>query len=192
MRLTSKIKWFNTISVSARILSGTMVGIIILFLLPLVIPYVEDATEYGYIRSALAIEHAITVGVKHGVPTKIAGKEIARWLIILFAFVTSGWLSGVSSHLQDRAEYYGFKRNIEEWRQKVNLAGKDTLFSPLMQKLERLKNAGKKDRDRLLNEFAQIKKTLDKAGRELAFLSFDVFDSLGLKQGEERATIEHD
>src|SRR5260221_9077309 len=115
MTISKKIGWFKSVSVSARILSGTMVGIIILFLLPLVVPYVEDATDYSYIRSALAIEHAITAGVKHGVPTKIAGKEMVRWMIILFAFVTSGWLSGVSSHMDDRSDFYGFKRNIDEW-----------------------------------------------------------------------------
>src|SRR5438552_8553667 len=118
MSISKKIGWLKSVSVSVRILSGTMVGIIILFLLPLVIPYVEDATDYSYIRSALAIEHAITTAVKHGVPTKYAGKEMARWMIILFALVTSGWLSGVSSHMDDRADYYGFKRNVDEWRKK--------------------------------------------------------------------------
>ncbi len=192
MTLSRKIIWLTSLSVSTRVLSGMMVGVIILFLLPLVIPYVENATDYGYIRSALAIEHAITVAVKHGVPTKFAGKEMARWMIIIFAFVTSGWLSGVSSHIHDSADYYGFKRNLEDWREKVNIPEKDTLFSPLTHKLEKLKHARKKDRDQLLDEFALIKKKLDKSGRDLAFLSIDVFDSLGLKQGEDRAAIERD
>jgi len=189
---STKMRWLHTVSISTRIMSGVMVGIIILFLLPLVIPFIEDAAQYGYIRSALFIERAITAGVKYNIPTKIAGKDMSRWIIIITAFFLSSWLSGVSTRAQDKAEYYGFKRNIDDWKQRMNLSDNAIVLSPLQQKLEQLKTAKKKDREDLLREFADIKKKLDETGRDLAFLAIDVVDSTGMKQGEERAIVEHD
>jgi class 3 adenylate cyclase len=190
--LVIKSTWLQFISITARLLSGVMVGIIIVFLLPLVLPYVEDATHYSYIRSAIIIERSITAAVKSGVPTRIAGTDISRWLTILLAVIGSSWLGGVSRRAQDRAEFYGFKQNIDEWKKKFKLSDTAVANSPLAKKLEQLKSARKKDREHLLKEFAEIKKKLDETGRDLAFLSIDVVDSAGMKEGEERAIVEHD
>jgi len=190
--LSKKITSLQFISIITRLLSGVMVGMIILFLLPLILPYIDDALQYSYIRSAVVVERSITAAVKHGIPTKIAGMDMSRWIIVLIAFFLSSWLSGISTRLHDRAEYLGFKENIDEWRKKMNLSDKAVVLSPLSQKLEQLKTARKKDREELIKEFADIKKKLDETGRDLAFLAVDVVDSTGMKHGEERAIIEHD
>jgi len=189
---SGKITGLQFGSIVTRLLSGVMVGMILVFLLPLVLPFVDDAMQYSYLRSAVIVERSITAAVKHGIPTKFAGVDMSRWIIILIAFVTSSWLSGISTRLHDRAEYMGFKQNIDDWRKKLNLSDKAVVLSPLSQKLEQLKTARRKDREELLKEFADIKKKLDETGRDLAFLAIDVVDSTGMKNGEERAIVEHD
>lgn len=187
-----RVLWANSISIVARVASGVMIGIMLLFLLPLITPYLEDASSFGYIRGALLVEKVITTGVKKNVPTRIGGKEMARPMIIVTAFLLSGWLGSSSRRWHERSEYHRYRQNIETWRQEMNLSDNAIVLSPLKQKLEELKTAKKSDREQLLKEFVETKKKLDQMGRDLAFLSIDVADSTGMKNGEERASIEHD
>jgi len=66
------------------------------------------------------------------------------------------------------------------------------LLTPLNRNLDPVKTAKKGDREQLLKEFAQTKKKLGATERDLAFLAIDVVDSTGMKQGEEKAIVEHD
>ena len=49
-----RVLWADSISIVARVASGVMIGIILLFLLPLITPYIEDALSFGYIRGPKA------------------------------------------------------------------------------------------------------------------------------------------
>lgn len=176
-----------------RVLSGVAVGLILLFLLPLVVPYVEDATKFGYIRSTLEAEKVIITMVKENIPTKIGGKDMSRWIIIAGMFFTSSMLGSSGSRMQEKAQYYIYKRNLDEWQEQMHLSDNAIVLTPLHQKLEQFKSATRrKDREQLLREFADTKRKLDEMGKDLAFLSIDVVDSTGMKQDEERAIIEHD
>jgi class 3 adenylate cyclase len=189
---SSKVIFYELSSIITRILSGVMVGVILLFLLPLIVPYLEDAKSFGYIRSALAAEQGITNIVKENVPTKVKGTDITRWLVIVVAFLLSGSFSRASEKFYTKAQYLMFKSNVEEWKSQMHLSDNAIVLTPLNKKLEELKHAKSKDREQLLREFAETKKKLDQMGRDVAFLSMDVVDSTGMKQGEERAIIEHD
>jgi|ERR1051326_117790 class 3 adenylate cyclase len=191
-KTSPRVLLLNFSSIVTRLLSGVMVGVIVLFLFPLVIHYVDDAPSFGYIRAALTVEQAVTVAVKRNIPTTIKGKDLTRWIVILGAFMLSGTLSRSSDRFQRRADYLNSKLNMEQWKTEMHLSDNAILLTPLARKLEQLKTARMRDREQLLKDFAETKKKLDAMGRHLAFLSIDIVDSTGLKSGEERASVEHD
>jgi len=52
-----------------------------------------------------------------------------------------------------------------------------------------LESTNQRDRKHLLKDFINLKKRLESMGRELAFLSIDVVDSTGMKEGEDPYTV---
>jgi class 3 adenylate cyclase len=73
----------------------------------------------------------------------------------------------------------------------AHISSRAEVLDPIRKKLESFKGGNKHDREDLLRIFAETKKKLDTMGMDLAFLSIDVVDSTGMKQGEEKALIEH-
>ncbi len=184
--------WYSTVSVFARIIRAMMIGVALLFLLTLVLPYFEGASNFGYIRAMLAVEKVVSMVVRDTIPTKIAGKDLTRWIIIAVAWTLSSWCNALSTWAHDRGEYHRYRKNVDAMREQMHLSENAILLTPLDGNLEQLKTAKNGDRERLLKKFAETKKKLDEMGRDLAFLSIDVVDSTGMKQGEERAIVEHD
>jgi len=181
-----------SVSITMRILSIIAILIMFLSLFALVVQYLEDAESYRYVRVALGVEGSLREAVRENIPTKIGGNDMSRWFLIVGMFLVSGALSRLSDRSRDRAEYYKFKLNIDQWKDQMHLSDSAVILTPLNQKLEEIKNAKKKDREQLIKEFIETKKKLDEMGRDLAFLSIDVVDSTGMKQNEERAIVEHD
>ena len=182
----------TSISIAARILSIVAILFMFLSIFALAAQYLENAESYRYVRAALNVENNLREVVRDNIPTKIAGKDMSGWFIIVGMFLIGGALSRLSDRTKDRAEYYKFKLNIDQWRDQMHLSDSAVILTPLNQKLEEIKNAKKKDREQLIKEFIETKKKLDEMGRDLAFLSIDVVDSTGMKQNEERAIVEHD
>jgi class 3 adenylate cyclase len=182
----------TSISRTARVLSIISVIVMLVFIAPFILHYVEDASSYRFIRTILDVDRTIIITVKENIPTKIGGKDMSRWIMIIGMFILSGIFSRMSERFKDRTEYYRYKFNIETWKKQMNLSDSAIILTPLNQKLEQLKSAKKKDREQLIKEFIETKKKLDEMGRDLAFLAIDVVDSTGMKEGEEKAIIEHD
>ena len=183
---------YNGLSFTTRIASGLSIIIMVLFLVPLILPYVKNTTSYGYINSALTVEHGITTFVKATIPTMIGGKDMTRPIVVVGMFLLSGVFARMGERLHGKAEYIRFQKNYEMWKSQLHLSDNSILLSPLNKKLEHLQPTKKKDRDELLKVFASTKKKLDEMGKDMAFLAIDVVDSTGMKDGEERAAIEHD
>jgi class 3 adenylate cyclase len=182
----------QSFSVLSRILSIVAILIMLLSLFALGAQYLEDAESYSYVKAALGLESGLRGFVRDIIPTKIAGKDMSKWFIIVGMFLLSGALSRLSDRTKDKSEYYKFKLNVDQWRDKMHLSDSAVVLTPLNQKLEEIKNAKKKDREQLIKEFIETKKKLDEMGRDLAFLAIDVVDSTGMKQNEEQAMVEHD
>lgn len=175
-----------------KILSIICILIFLLGIFCFLTNYLENAESYKYIKILTTFEGGIREIIRDSIPTKIGGKDMSRWFLIIGMFLLSGTFSRFSDRLRDRTEYYKFKLNIDKWRTNMNLSENAVILTPLNQKLEEIKNAKKKDREQLIKEFIETKKKLDEMGRDLAFLSIDVVDSTGMKQNEEQAVVEHD
>lgn len=179
-------------SIFLKTLSVICILILLLGIFAFVVQYLEDAQSYRYIRSLLNIEDGLREIIRVNIPTKISGKEMSRWFLIVGMFLLSGTLSRLSDRLRDRTEYYKFKLNMDQWKNKMGISDNAVILNPLNEKLEEIKNAKKRDREQLIREFIETKKKLDEMGRDLAFLAIDIVDSTGMKQNEEQAIVEHD
>jgi class 3 adenylate cyclase len=186
------ILFLRLLSIIVRIASGLTVILMLILLLPVIVPLFDNALSYGYVRTALHVQEVLIVAIRESVPTMIAGTDMTRWIALIGTFFIGGSLSRFGERFRDRADYLHYRANVDEWAEQMNLSQNAVVLAPLKQKLDQIKTARRKDREQLLKEFAITKKKLDEMGRDLAFLAIDVVDSTGMKQGEERAIVEHD
>lgn len=173
------------------VLQSAVVLTIIIFLLPLAIPYISNAESFEYISRAMNIEKTMSSYVQNYFPTVIAGKNITRWLVIAAALLLGIALSRTKAFFRDKQCNLKIKKEYEEWKAKVNLPDDAKIITPLEEKIQKLKTANKSEREDLLKVFAETKKRLDAMGRDLAFLSIDIADSAQLKEGEDKAITEY-
>jgi class 3 adenylate cyclase len=192
MKSTPLVTLYLIISILFRVITFAFGGLIIVLLIPLVVPFLDNATSFAYIRTILAVDHGITQFLRDNIPTIIAKKDMTRLIGVVLFFIISSTFSRSADKFKGKAQYVKYKSSLDAWKQTMHLSDNAIVLNPLNQKLEQLKHAGKKDREQLLREFADTKKKLDAMGRDLAFLSIDVVDSTGMKDGEERASVEHD
>ncbi len=185
--------FLSLLAMLASLIRILALGLILLFLLPLAVPYVKNATSYPYVGSALRLERRISAEVRSRIPTTIQGINMTRPIVIVAAIVLISILGSARYRISRWAVYFDNKRSVERYKAKMKLPDNAAALTPLNRTLEQLKDANtKEDRERLLHEFVEIKKKLDTFGRDLAFLSIDVVDSTGMKVGEEKAIIEND
>jgi class 3 adenylate cyclase len=183
---------YKPIILLMRLLGIGTIIVIVIFLLPLAIPYINDARSFKGIRVALDIEKSVSSFIQGIIPTKIAGKDMTRWIVIIVAFLLNRLFSNLRERYRDKMTKLRVRRDYEELKKQMHLPDNAKVLTPLREKLEGLQSPHKGDREELLKLFAETKRKLDTMGRDLAFLSIDVVDSTGLKEGEEKATIEYD
>ncbi|HMD13426.1 MAG TPA: hypothetical protein VKI62_02235, partial [Bacteroidota bacterium] len=104
-----RIYYLHTVSILARIISAVAIGVLLLFVVPLVVPYVDNANSFQYVRSTLTAEQTINTIVKQNIPTKIAGKDMTRWIVIVGMFFLSSSLIGWAERMKEKAQYLKFK-----------------------------------------------------------------------------------
>ena len=192
IKKSPRIITLKILTILGRVFSIASICAALLFLLPLVAKYIEDAHSYKYLGYALDAEKTAYTVVKDNFPTKVGGKDFTRWIAVVGFLILSGTFTRVVEKSRDKVQYYQFKSSYDQWKSQMNLSDSAIVLTPLNQKLEELKKAKKKNREQLLKEFTETKKKLDEMGRDLAFLAIDVVDSTGMKEGEEKAIIEHD
>jgi class 3 adenylate cyclase len=183
---------YTAIRIIAGLLGICCLFLILIFLLPLAVPYIHDARSFQYIKTAMSIERSISSFVQHIIPTKIAGKDMTRWIIIVVAFILYGTFVNMKEWGRSKTARLKVMRDYEELKKYRNLTDDADVLTPLKETIQNLQTANKKDRGDLLKLFAETKKKLDAMGKDLAFLAIDVVDSTGMKAGEEKAAIEYD
>jgi class 3 adenylate cyclase len=166
--------------------------LILIFLLPLALPYIKNALSFQYIRKAVDIERALSAFIRDIMPTKISGYELTRWIGVAVSYVFFNIFMNLRGRFENRLNNLKVISDYENWRSQMQLSDDSNILSPLRDRIKTFQTANKKDREELLKLFAETKKKLDAMGRDLAFLSIDIVDSTGLKEGEEKAAAEYD
>jgi len=175
-----------------RLLGISTVVVIAIFLLPLVIPYIKKALPVEFINTVLNVEKSLFLFVQKITPMENAGKGVTRLVVVVVAFTLNRLFTRLQDRYRNKMARVEVKMDYETWKAQMHLSDDARILAPLREKLESLQPARKNGRDELLKLFAETKKKLDAMGRDLAFLSIDVVDSTGLKEGEEKAAIEFD
>lgn len=155
-------------------------------------PYIKNINSYPYMRSLANAERNINQKVKENVPTQIAGRDLSRLLTLIALFV----LLELSKNYQSSLEFAIQKRSLEkekkQFQQTYKSAEEKEKLAKLENKMEEIELARGRNRHELLKEFIELKRELEKIGRDLAFLSIDVVGSTEMKIGEDSTVIEHD
>ncbi len=193
MAKTPTVIFLYLSSFAMRVLGLLCIAVILLFLVPLAVPYMSGAASYPYIKSALRFERVLNADVRRIIPTTILGYNMTRWIVIVGMLILNSVFASMRRRMSYSALYYEQKHSLKQWEAKMKLADDSEAVTPLKRTLEQLRTArNKDDREQLLQLFVETKRKLDAFGRDLAFLAIDVVDSTGMKQGEERAIIEND
>src|SRR5436309_14556379 len=134
---------YSTVSVFACIMGAIMIGVPPLFLLTFVLPYFEGASNFGYIRSMLAVEKVVSTAVRDTIPTKIGWKDLTRRIIIAVASTLSSGCDALSPRAHNWEEYHRHKKNVDAMRGQLNVS-----------ETEQLKNQKRGGRGRPVKEYA--------------------------------------
>lgn len=189
---TPRARALQTTRLVTDVLHRLLLGLAVLFLLLIFLPYVTDVTHFGFLRWAAHLEWRLAHLLARFLPTRFAHYDFSHWLLIIGLLSLGQLCERASIRSADRLRYLSFKRDYDAWKHANNLADNAQVLSPVNQVLDQLQAGKLKDRNELLTIFAEAKRKLDEMARELAFLSIDVVDSTGLKVGEEKAAVEHD
>jgi class 3 adenylate cyclase len=159
------------------------------FLLPAILPFLENILPYALFYSLISFEHFISSSLEGVIPfdTNLLYWAFTALFISLFFF-----FNAKRRYHSNMTAYAGTNKNYCEISQPEAVIDKSRQLSQLKEQLQTSAGAVKNERDDLLKLYAETKKKLDNMGQDHAFLSIDVVDSTGMKQGEEKASIEHD
>lgn len=134
-----------------RILAGLLgiccLFLIVIFLLPLAVPYIQNARSFQYIRTIMSIEKSISSYVQHIIPTKIAGKDMTRWIIIVAAFILYRTFANIKEWGRSKTARLKVMRDYEALKKQKNLDDDADVLTPLKETIQNLQTANKKDRE---------------------------------------------
>jgi len=183
------ILFYKAIIVLMRLLSIACLAIIAIFLFPL-LP-LKNLHIFKYITATQPIEKAISSFVQNIIPATSVSID-TRWIVIIMAILLAMFFSWLREQYRGKVTKITFKKKYDVLKEQMHLADDAAVLTPIREKIERLHAANKNEREELLKLFAETKKKLKTMGRDLAFLSIDVVDSIGMKQGEDKESVEYD
>jgi class 3 adenylate cyclase len=165
---------------------------LLLTIFGLVMPYMSNLNDYSYLQPIINFEITFNNSVEHYVPTKIAGFDLSRVITLVAILILIDLTKSFSEKIRFIEQKRRMMRELKQIQKTYKSSTQKDKVALLASKMEAASLASGKNRQELLKEFANIKKELEKIGRDLAFLAIDVEDSTGMKQGEDPGIVEHD
>ena len=178
----------------ANILLLRLVRIVILLiildsLLAFLAPYTKIIPPFG---SAVIFEKYVSPFVKKVFPMEIAGVDFTRGIIIVPAFILYCVLGSLIQNSKKQIANLKLKKEYKTWRIERDLPKGMKVLTTMDEKFKKLSSSTKEEREELIQTYTEMKKKLDAMAKHLAFLSIDVVDSTGLKEGEAKEVVELD
>lgn len=162
--------------------------LILTIFLGIVAPYIGNLSSYPYLKPVIQTDKVLNTTIKHYVPTRIANWDLSRVIPIVGLLFISSIISGYILSLQK----IKMKVNLEEFKNRAITKEQQTLVKKMEETIDKPGKLKEKNRQTLLKEFIQLKKELEKTGRNLSFLAIDVVDSTNMKIGEDPVIVEND
>ncbi|MBX3709722.1 MAG: adenylate/guanylate cyclase domain-containing protein [Gammaproteobacteria bacterium] len=182
----------NIIVQGLTILRWALIIALLVTLFGMILPYLSNVGSYHYLQPIIAWESYINQLIKSYIPTKVAGWDLSRLITLIAILISIDLTKTFSEKLQFIKQKHRMLKELKRIQQAYKSPNQKDKIALLESKMEQASLASGKNRKELLKDFAHIKKELEKIGRDLAFLSIDVVDSTGMKQGEDPTTIELD
>lgn len=176
----------------SKTISYLLSFVIVVYIAGAIVPYFEEYESYPVLNFLDQLLDKTIIFLKSQIPTKIGKYEAATWIIIIGLFLLKSTLQQTAERLKDKSYLMHFRRKYEQWKNQQLLKKGSKLTNKLDDALANLERAKAKDREEILKQFIETKRKLDAMGRDLAFLSIDIVDSTKMKEGEEKAFVEHD
>ena len=186
-----KIQSYKAIKYLTQGLFYCSTAVMPLALFPILVNYQAEFATYPLADIALGFVSFLSSIIQSVIPTKFFQIDWVTVIIIALAYFSSHWFDNISKRYSAMITQMEIKSKVEGLKKTMHISNDAEVLDPIKKKLDSFKSGNKHDREDLLKIFAETKKKLDTCGKDLAFLSIDVVDSTGLKQGEEKALIEY-
>lgn len=162
-----------------------------LLLLPLLLPFLDNAGSYPWVRAIYALDDTVVGGLRKLIPTRVSGIDFARYLLMVVFFLVATFLKRTSLNLARAITEQEVKKRYEAFRKGSGLAENSKAMKTIREKMETMKPGDAKSREELIELMIQTKKSLDAMMRNVAFLALDVVGSTRMKVGEDAVDIEY-
>lgn len=170
-----------------RAVRMALVGEIALFFAATGLAAFRDVHQHKAFARVLAfqvsVEQPFVSAMKLHMPTNFKGSDLSRWFFVFLVYLLARAIGQAAEALSDRAD-------LLRRRQKSGESSDE--MAELHKSLEALARGEKLDRKKLLQIYADTKRTLEGQKRHAAFVSIDVVDSTGMKVGESPEVAERD
>ena len=186
---SEKIANFEANIILLQLVRIALLVIIFDSLLAFLSTYITIIPSFG---SARIFEEYISPFFKNIFPMDIVGVDLTRWVIILPALIFCFALGSKIHGYKHAIANLKFKEESKTWKIERDLPKSMKAMSAMDEKLKKLPSTAKEEREELIKMYTEAKKKLEAMTNYLAFLSIDVVDSTGLKEGEEKEIIEMD
>jgi len=187
----NKLSCYKIIKYLTRGLFYCSIAVMPLALFPVLVRYKAEFATYPLAGIALGFESFLSSTIKSVIPTVFFQIDWVTAIVFFLAFLSSNWFDNLSKRYSAIITQMEIKSKIDDLKKTMHISNDAEVLDPIKKKLESFRSGNKNDREELLKIFAETKKKLDTAGKDLAFLSIDVVDSTGMKEGEEKALIEY-
>ncbi len=132
-----------------RLISLTLVGTIILLLLPFALKYVEGWEKYAWIKRVVATQAWVLdsagAQIRKVVPTHIKGGDRTIWFVVGATALLQIFAGRATTRLINRSECAKIARGVADWKARMGLAQNAAVTRELNDKLSGLKDGGKEE-----------------------------------------------
>ncbi len=174
-------------------------GLLLLFSALLIfyaVRFVPHGTSYEYVRFVLDLESQFRAFYNHYLAMmnlpKVSSHGVSQLALILGVLFVRMVISMFTLRARNYADYLAFRETFKQWLNKSRGPKDKDEVASLEEKLKRFVESGKKGRQDLLDLFGELQRNLEAMKKDLTFLSIDVIDSTGMKEGEDTPAIELD
>ena len=154
------------------------IAIIVIHVSLFAVPYIKNAQSYQIVQKATVVEKSIAPYVNNIIPTKFAGKEITRWIVIVTALGLSILLKQSKEYIKDKMVKIQFQRKYEALKKETHIPEGSSSLTPLKEKIEKMKAGSNVNREELLKLFAETKKLPEDVKHPIYRLFPDFVDQL--------------
>jgi hypothetical protein len=145
-----------------KIIHWLLVIFILLTVLGMVAPYLDNIHSFSFLQRAIAFESAINQTITYYIPTKLAGYDLSRVLTLIVLLLLFEQITTMFENIKFSVQKRKMAKDFKNIQQTIKSPKQKEKIALLENKMTQASTASGKHRQELLKEFARIKKELEK------------------------------